>query len=52
MQFFVVKDNIVRKQERINVYMDSTMQQEFQGTGEYVASEELMASVNIAIAFV
>ena len=30
--------------------MDSTMQQEFQGTGEYVASEELMASVNIAIA--
>ena len=50
MQFFVVKDNIVRKQERINVYMDSTMQQEFQGTGEYVASEELMASVNIAIA--
>ena len=30
--------------------MDSTMQQEFQGTGEYVASEELMASANIAIA--
>ena len=28
----------------------SMEQQEFQGTGEYVASQELMASVNIAIA--
>ena len=26
------------------------MKQEFQGTGDYVASEELMASVNVAIA--
>ena len=26
------------------------MNQQFQGTGDYVASEELMASVNVAIA--